>query len=136
MTLLINNATVITVDPDRHVLTDCSIVITNGKITALGPSHELENLYRDATTVIDAAGKVVRREMQSKRVKQVDWSFVDNGEQFRLKITPDGGSDIVGTATADPYNGKRGWPCGGRGRTDRVAACEIERHLRFSLHAV
>ena len=59
MTLLINHATVITVDPDRRVLTDCSIVIANDKITALGPSHELENLYRDATTVIDAAGKVV-----------------------------------------------------------------------------
>ena len=28
-------------------------------------------------------------------------SFVDNGEQFRLKATPDGGSDIVGTATID-----------------------------------
>ena len=28
-------------------------------------------------------------------------SFVDNGEQFRLKLTPDGGSDIVGTATID-----------------------------------
>ena len=59
MTLLINHATVITVDPDRHVLTDCSIVIANDKITALGSSHELENLYQDATTVIDAAGKVV-----------------------------------------------------------------------------
>ena len=59
MTLLINHATVITVDPDRRVLADCSIVIANDVITALGPSHELENLYRDATTVIDAAGKVV-----------------------------------------------------------------------------
>ena len=59
MTLLINHATVITVDPDRRVLADCSIVVANDVITALGPSHELENLYRDATTVIDAAGKVV-----------------------------------------------------------------------------
>ncbi len=59
MTLLINHATVITVDPDRRVLADYSIVIANDVITALGPSHELENLYRDATTVIDAAGKVV-----------------------------------------------------------------------------
>ena len=59
MTLLINHATVITVDPDRRVLGDCSIVIANDKITALAPSHELENLYRDATTVIDATGKVV-----------------------------------------------------------------------------
>jgi len=59
MTLLINHATVITVDPDRRVLTDHSIVIANDVITALGSSHELENLYRDATTVIDAAGKVV-----------------------------------------------------------------------------
>jgi len=59
MTLLINHATVITVDPDRRVLTDCSIVIANDKITDLGSSHELENLYQDATTVIDAAGKVV-----------------------------------------------------------------------------
>ena len=56
MTLLINHATVITVDPDRRVLTDCSIVIANDKITALGPSHELENLYHDATTVLDATG--------------------------------------------------------------------------------
>jgi cytosine/adenosine deaminase-related metal-dependent hydrolase len=59
MTLLINHATVITVDPNRRVLTDCSIVITNDKITALGPSHEIGTQYRDATTVIDAAGKVV-----------------------------------------------------------------------------
>ena len=59
MTLLINHATVITVDPDRRVLADYSIVIANDVITALGPSHELENLYRDATTVIDAASKVV-----------------------------------------------------------------------------
>jgi len=59
MTLLINHATVITVDPDRQVLTDCSIVIANDKITALGPSHELDTRYRDASTVIDAAGKVV-----------------------------------------------------------------------------
>ena len=28
-------------------------------------------------------------------------SFADNGEQFRLTLTPDGGSDIVGTATID-----------------------------------
>ena len=59
MALLINHATVITVDPERRVLTDCSIVITNDKITALGPSHELDPRYRDATTVIDATGKVV-----------------------------------------------------------------------------
>ena len=59
MTLLINHATVITVDPDRRVLADCSIVIANDVITALGPSHELKNLHRDAATVIDAAGKVV-----------------------------------------------------------------------------
>ena len=59
MTLLINHATVITVDPDRRVLADYSIVIANDVITALGSSHELENLYRDATTVIDATGKVV-----------------------------------------------------------------------------
>ena len=59
MTLLINHATVITVDPDRRVLTDCSIVIVNNKITDLGPSHELDTRYRDASTVIDATGKVV-----------------------------------------------------------------------------
>ena len=59
MTLLINHATVITVDPDRRVLTDCSIVIVNNKITDLGPSHELDPRYHNATTVIDATGKVV-----------------------------------------------------------------------------
>ena len=59
MTLLINHATVITVDPDRRILDNSSIVVANNKITDLGPSHELDTRYRDASTVIDATGKVV-----------------------------------------------------------------------------
>ena len=59
MSLLINNATVITVDPERRVLTDSSIFIENDKIKAMGSNHELDTRYCDATTVIDATGKVV-----------------------------------------------------------------------------
>lgn len=53
---LIRNAYLITVDPDRRVLTDGFIAFTGGRISAIGPMRECTIT---ATETIDARGRIV-----------------------------------------------------------------------------
>ena len=59
MSLLITNATVLTVDPGNRVIDDGAVYVENGRITAVGPSAEVEAAHPGAARVIDGAGKVV-----------------------------------------------------------------------------
>jgi len=55
--ILITNATVITMDPERRVLENAAIAIVGDRIAALGPTAEIEAKYT-AGREIDAAGNV------------------------------------------------------------------------------
>jgi len=56
--ILIKNATILTVDKDRRVITDGAIVIEKDKIKDIGKSNELSKMY-SATKVIDGTDRLV-----------------------------------------------------------------------------
>ena len=56
--ILLSNATVITMDADRRVLSDISVAIADGRIAAIGQQADLAALYPQAKT-IDCRRKVV-----------------------------------------------------------------------------
>ncbi|MBT4394205.1 MAG: amidohydrolase, partial [Acidiferrobacteraceae bacterium] len=59
MSLLIRNATVITVDSQRRVIEDGAIFVEGDRIVDLGATDILAEKYAAADTVVDARGKVV-----------------------------------------------------------------------------
>ena len=59
MSLLITNATVLTVDATDRVIKDGAVFIADGRIAAVGPSAEIEAAHPGAARVIDGGGKVV-----------------------------------------------------------------------------
>ena len=59
MSLLITNATVLTVDAGNRVIGDGAVLVENGRIAAVGPSAEVEAAHAGAARVIDGTGKVV-----------------------------------------------------------------------------
>ena len=59
MSLLIRNATVLTVDPGDRVVEDGAVFVEGGRIVAVGPSAAVESAHPGAERVIDGAGKVV-----------------------------------------------------------------------------
>ena len=60
MSLLITNATILTVDADDRVIGGGAVYVRDGRIAAVGPSAELESTYDGAArTVLDGTGKVV-----------------------------------------------------------------------------
>ena len=59
MSVLITNATLITVDAGSRVIPSGALLIDNGRITDLGPSEEVAARNPDAGTVIDGTGRVV-----------------------------------------------------------------------------
>ncbi len=59
MSLLIRNATVLTVDAGDRVIEDGAVYVEDGRIAAVGPSAGIESAHAGATRVIDGAGKVV-----------------------------------------------------------------------------
>jgi len=56
--LLIENATIVTMNDERDILTDASLAISGDRIAAIGDAAALRARYPDAET-IDASGKVV-----------------------------------------------------------------------------
>lgn len=56
--ILIENGTIVTMDPDRRVLRDSSVAVTGGKIVDIGPADELRARHRPAK-VIDARRKAI-----------------------------------------------------------------------------
>lgn len=56
--LLIEDTTIITMDPQRRVLTNSTVAIDGNRITAIGPTERLRKQF-DANHVIHAKGKVV-----------------------------------------------------------------------------
>ncbi|MHA2278693.1 MAG: putative aminohydrolase SsnA, partial [Candidatus Kariarchaeaceae archaeon] len=59
MTIFINNATILTMNPSNDVINDGAIVIEGNKIEKVGLSKILNKDYASSETVIDALGKVV-----------------------------------------------------------------------------
>lgn len=59
--IIIKNATIITIDQKRRILHDAAIFIKNNRISHVGTTLELKDLLQKASAdkVIDAAGKVV-----------------------------------------------------------------------------
>src|SRR4051812_2544227 len=58
--IFIRNADwLITVDPQRRIITDGAIAIAGDRIVAIGKTAELESLYSSATQVIDGRNRVV-----------------------------------------------------------------------------
>ena len=59
MSLLIRNATVLTVDPADRVIEDGAVYIEDSRIAAVGPSAAVESAHPRAARVVEGAGKVV-----------------------------------------------------------------------------
>ncbi len=58
MTIVIANTTIVTGNPDRAVLHDAGIAISEDRIVSLGPAEEVQQAYPDAE-VVDGRGKAV-----------------------------------------------------------------------------
>ena len=56
--LLLTNALIVTQDKDRTILPESSMAITVNRITAIGPTKELEGQFAAEKTV-DLRGKIV-----------------------------------------------------------------------------
>ena len=59
MSLLIRNATVLTVDSSDRVIDDGAVFIEEGRIVAVGPAAEVEAAHPAPRTVVDGSGRVV-----------------------------------------------------------------------------
>ncbi|MHA1990413.1 MAG: putative aminohydrolase SsnA [Candidatus Hodarchaeales archaeon] len=59
MTIYINNATILTMNPSNEVINDGALVIEGNKIEKVGLSKDLDKDYSSCETVIDAFGKIV-----------------------------------------------------------------------------
>lgn len=59
MSILIRNATVVTVDPSRRVIADGAVFIDADRIIAVGDTASLTSTYGGADEVVDGRGKVV-----------------------------------------------------------------------------
>ena len=59
MSLLITNATVLTVDAEDRVIKDGAVLVEDGRIAAVGTSDEVKATHPGAARVIDGGGKVV-----------------------------------------------------------------------------
>ena len=56
--ILIKNGTVIAIDPDRRIIADGAVAITDDRIVAVGPTAEVEATH-PAGEVIDARGMAI-----------------------------------------------------------------------------
>jgi cytosine/adenosine deaminase-related metal-dependent hydrolase len=56
--MIYTNATIITMNPSRDILTNASLVIEGDRIKALGKTHEIMRAYQD-DEVIDVEGKLI-----------------------------------------------------------------------------
>jgi 5-methylthioadenosine/S-adenosylhomocysteine deaminase len=56
--LLISRATLVTVNPERHIIKDGAVAVHDGKIVSAGKSKDLDKKYA-SEKIIDAKGKVV-----------------------------------------------------------------------------
>lgn len=56
--VILNGATVVTMDPDRNVIGDGAVAVSEGKIVAVGPSHALLSQVT-ATRTLDCSGQVI-----------------------------------------------------------------------------
>ena len=59
MSILITNATVVTVDETYRVIENGAVYVEKDRIAAVGDAHVLGEQYSNAETVVDGEGKVV-----------------------------------------------------------------------------
>ena len=59
MSLLIRNATILTVDAADRVIEDGAVYVEDGRIAAVGPSAAVESAHPAPARVVDGAGRVV-----------------------------------------------------------------------------
>ena len=59
MSLLIRNATVLTVDGHDRIIEDGAVYVENGRIAAVGPSAAVESAHPEPARVVEGAGRVV-----------------------------------------------------------------------------
>jgi len=56
--LLLTNGTIVTVDPDRRILTNSAVAVSNGRIIKIGPTTELK-AQNTFASVLDCANKAI-----------------------------------------------------------------------------
>ena len=59
MSLLIRNATVLTVDADDRIIEDGAVLVEDGRIAAVGPTAAVEAAHPAPARVVEGAGRVV-----------------------------------------------------------------------------
>ncbi len=57
--LIVNNATIVTVNDKREILEDHSVVVRGNKIQEIGPSNLLKKKYRDTVKILNGRGKII-----------------------------------------------------------------------------